>query len=497
MGVTPRSATAAFYFLGHVINFLVNFLATPYLARSLSQQEFGIYGQVIMTLDIANLLFSFGLSNSMALALTPTNKDQIESEFATFFALFALMGLVGSAGIFGFSYCSHWVFGHGGNAVLLRWFAICLFFLYLNHGISRVLIYLDRSKRYVVANILGNLLRVFLMVISLYYYQSLWGVVMSVLAAYVLQFLWGAYYVPFSFFKGEIKYRSFGAILHEGYLLAFTYQLQYAYLYITGIFISYYLGLSQYAIYRSSSFELPLVGSLYIAIGAIMFPTLASHIQQGNYEVVLAFKQRVIRQMAVLIYPATLFMVVFSDVFIPLYLSEKYSAGAPIFAIMSLMILTKVTDFADIITMEKNYKTILRLNLLYFALYIGLLIPLTYFVGIMGAAIAIVLSHYYLCYLYLRQTLLGTTWTVARLLNFAHLGLVVLICLIFALACRLVHSYMNNSIAAFLAIGMIYSLLVYVTILRLGWVDLRLYEPIFSRNNYTQWLFRQITRLAK
>lgn len=496
MSSSSRSAAAAFYFVGHVVNFVVSFLAVPYLARSLSQHDFGVYGQVLMVWEACMLLFNFGLNNSMALALTEQNRANDRSLFSTFTVLIGLMGMACSVFIFLFSYFAPYLFGHTAIMPLLRWASIFALLFFLNNAISRCLIYLNRSKYYVIGNVLGNILRVLIMFIAIHFYHSLWGAIMGVGVGIILQLIIGIWGIPRSFFKGEVQTSQFVPILREGYLLSITYQIQYAYLYLTGVVISYYLGVEQYAIYRNSSFEIPLVGTLYMAINTIMFPSLASQVQQGNYEAVLAFKQRIIKQIAILIYPIIIFMAVFSPCFIELYLSEKYAIGAPVFAIISLSLLTKVSDFGDMMAMQKDYKGILRVNLWYFAVFLLLLFTLMNFLGIVGAALAVSLSAYFMCYLYINQILKHTQWTIDKLLNFRHLAAIIALSTVLSFLFRGFNNYLGHTLISFLSSGILYALVLYGIALRLGWIDLQLYEPIFKKTKITQYLYQQLRRVS-
>jgi O-antigen/teichoic acid export membrane protein len=497
MSQPPRSLAALFFFVGQVVNFAINFLTTPYLARSLSQHEFGTYGQVIMVLDIANILVNFGLVNSLTLAFADPKTRSESDNFATYGALFVGMGIIGSMAVWLFSYISPQIFGHQQAAPLLQWTAICVLLFYLNHLFTRALVHSSRTHYYVVATIVGNIVRVACMLIAVYAYQSLWGVLMSVSVGWVCQVAIVAASVPRRFWGGAIQKEQWLPILREGSLLGFNYQLQYAYLYVSGMLISYYLGLTQYAIYRSSSIEIPLVGTLYVAIAVIMFPHWASQARQGDYEAILTLQRRIIAQVAVLIYPVVVFMVLCSPCFIRLYLSDIYADGAPVFALVSLALLTKIGDFAELLTLRKAYHTILRINLCYFGVFlalIGLLLPVG---GIIGAAAAVAISSFLLAYLYLRQTLYPLGWTLDRLLNFRHLAAILTLCLSCALPVAVLLYYWQCSIVTFLGVGVLYAVVVYAAALRLHWIDLELYAPIFQRYTLTSWLYQLLRRWAK
>lgn len=497
MSRQPRSAAALLFFIGQAINFVISFMATPYLARSLSQHDFGTYGQVLLVLDAVTVLFNLGLNNSMALSLTEPNKEREASIFSTFFALFGLVGLAGGLAIGLFSYFSHYLFGHSDADPLLRLIAIFFVFVQLNYAATRGLLYLDRSRYFVLASVLTTIVRVGSMFIAIHYYQSLQLAILGICLALVFHLLICMYYLPRFFFSGKIKTNTFIPILREGWLLGFNYQLQFSHLYLTGILVSYLLGVEQYAVYRSASFELPIVSTLYSAIATVMFPSLATQIQQGHHEQVLLFKQRVIGQVAALIYPIVIFMVVFSSCMIQLYLSEKYATGTPVFAIMSLLLLTKVTDFAEIMTMEKAYQAILKINIAYFILFLALALLLITFLGIVGAAISVVASGYFVCFLYLRQTLKPVGWSYNQLLNFRHLLTVIAVCTLLALAFRWVIGYWGCSLLSLLGCAILYSIIIYSIAFRYQWIDLPLYEPIFNQTSATRWLYRHLDRLFR
>jgi hypothetical protein len=59
---TSKSAKVLVLTIGNGINILINFLTLPYLVRSLSFEDYGSYGQVIMIISLLQGIFTFNLN---------------------------------------------------------------------------------------------------------------------------------------------------------------------------------------------------------------------------------------------------------------------------------------------------------------------------------------------------------------------------------------------------------------------------------------------------
>ena len=92
--MASRSVKVLLLTFGNGINILMNFIMMPYLARSLSYEEYGTYGQVLMITALLQVIFTFSLNQMVNLVFADSTYKSKES-FATIFYLTLFTSLVG------------------------------------------------------------------------------------------------------------------------------------------------------------------------------------------------------------------------------------------------------------------------------------------------------------------------------------------------------------------------------------------------------------------
>jgi len=76
-----------FLTLAKGVNVVINFLLLPYLARALSYEDYGTYGQILLIMDMTKVLFTSGMGSATYFLLaTHSNAHRVIS--STFFLSF-------------------------------------------------------------------------------------------------------------------------------------------------------------------------------------------------------------------------------------------------------------------------------------------------------------------------------------------------------------------------------------------------------------------------
>jgi len=106
-----------------------------------------------------------------------------------------------------------------------------------------------------------------------------------------------------------------------------------------------------------------------------------------------------------LTYPVLIFLLFNSRDLIVIYLGEKYSQSAIIFAIYNLTLLMRISSYNDVLIAAEKGRLLLYYYLFVFLLNCALNLLLINYFGIVGAAIATVLSLLVFAFLLLKKSM--------------------------------------------------------------------------------------------
>ncbi len=329
-------------------NAVVNFLFLPYFVRVLSREEYGLYGQVILVADTARTVFSLGMATVMYVSLA-RSKDKI-GDFKTIFISSLAQGFLGflaiffSAGLF-----ANW-FHNQQLGTLLRIYSPYILFYIPYLCVNSLLIFLGRARQSLFIVSSGLLLRVILMVGAVQIFHSLSVVFLGLVLLAVVQLAMGLACVPRSYFR-MTRFNTSHALerITLGAQLGFTEVMWFIIMYTDKFMIASLLSVEEFAIYRTATIELPVIGTLYTSIAAIVMPMVSKHYAEGNFDSIVKLKRKLITITAALIYPAIFFLIVFSRTLVTTYFSKKYAAGGVVFAIVSCSLFFRVNDYLDIL----------------------------------------------------------------------------------------------------------------------------------------------------
>lgn len=378
--------------IGNGINILINFLTLPYLVRSLSFDDYGTYGQVLMIVTILQGFFTFNLNQiaNIYFANEEHNPKIVFSTIAKFslgmsllscIVMFASIPIVGSA------------FDNDLLFKLLSFSVLNLFAQVIAPILISALIFFNRVQNTVAILVTTNVLKVATMFYAIQYLHSLEAMMIGLSIVSLIQLVAFLTQVPkdvlsFSYFDKSLAKNMF--VMASP--LAISSLIEKSLVYLDGVMVSAMLTTTAYAFYRAGAVEVPFVAGLYGSVTAIVMPEIAKLYSEKNLNEIIRLKRIAISGTIFFVYPVLIFLFFFAEPLVSTYLSKNYSASILIFMIFNLSLLIRVNDYQDIIIISKNSKFIFKAVFFVAILNLILNYALIKYFGINGAACAFIFS---------------------------------------------------------------------------------------------------------
>lgn len=475
MSKVKKIATLTF---GQGINILINFLFMPYMARVLSYDDYGSYGQVLLIVSFTSSILSFGLSQIIFVYLN-SDKSQ-ETVFSTNLFATTLLGMIG----FLFLYLSATFFGNFLNnpslSKLIPIFGISLIFTLPNQSINSLLIFLNKVKISAFLNVSVNLFKILLVVGAIQIYQSVYLAFVGILISQLVQFLVGIYLTKKSITL-KIDQSLFWEQLTQGFPLGLTGILGSGILYVDGIMVSKILGVQEYAIYRNGAIEVPFISTIYTSIAVIIMPEVTKLFSENKLKEIVELKKKVIMNTMMLTYPILVFLLFNAKDLIVLYLGLKYEASAIIFGVYNLTLLYRVNDYSDILIAANKSRYILYCYFFAFILNLTLNYFFIHLFGTVGAAVSTVLSIFILAFLQLNKTLLIIKSNLKNLIEIKSIIHLICISLIISILLNWLFNLIHTDYVKIILFTISYFSIVYYYLIKVKLFHFDLLSRILKR----------------
>jgi O-antigen/teichoic acid export membrane protein len=387
--------------LAQAFNAFVNFFFFPYFVRVLSQEEYGTYGQVLLVSDTIRTLAALGLGTivyvSMGQAKESKSGLDAASVFKSIFYSSIFLSLVGclitvfSADFFGEFFKNEKI------VWLLKVYALSIIFFIPYTILNSLLIFLGYLKRSVFIFSTILVLKVILIVAAVEVFHSLSAVFYALVGLGFLQLSLMLYFTPKEYLcTGRFRLDFALDRLKLGAQLGFIELIWFCTAYTDRFLVSSELSVDAFAIYRNGTIELPVIGTLYTSIAAIILPLVSKLYSEKKYDEIVALKKRSITATCGVLYPIICYLIVFSYPLVLGYFSSKYEASALVFAIISCNLFLRVNDYQDILVSAAKGKTLVAIYLVTFILNLFASYFLIRKFGYIGAAFS-TLASYFIC----------------------------------------------------------------------------------------------------
>jgi len=447
------------------VGFIIHFISAPFLARSLTLEDNGIYNQTILVVDIAFMLFSLGISNVTYLYL----KRKDFSRYDVFWGNLMLAFSVGVLGAFLIFFVSPLVADYFSAPDLENYLKIyCLVvFFRLPLGVTEAAVILfGRIRAFTQRSLILAVFKTGSLILIIQLTQNLTLVFSAFVLLNLIQLLYSLFLVPKVFYQNiSWKKKTMVKMLGEGFIIALNSIFGKATLLMDKTIVSSMLMPQQFAIYRNGAIEIPFFSGIYRTISTTVLPELSRLFSEGKIHEIVRLKQKAIANTAFIIYPVLIFLLFFNDRFIFLYLSERYMGSVPVFTIFNLTLLIRINSYGDIILVAGKYKTLIKITAIGFLLGVALNIIFIKAFGYIGAAIATLITIAAINYFYLVLTSRILKIPIFAFFDFTYLFKILLLCSLLAFGLSKIPAD-RESVVMFLATVLFYAVICYYIILR-------------------------------
>ncbi len=474
-----RIKNIAFVSLAQILNTVVSILCVPYLSRSLSVIDYGTYSQVLLIQGLFVSIFGFGLSTVLIYYFNTT--DRKKSFITSLYG--ALAGGLASGIImyFGSSLLAN-SFSNPEIIPLLKIYSLAPLISITSGIFNTVLVCQNKVKNMAFNALLINALRLGVIFIAINIYHSLGLVFVSIMAVDLLGILIAGMMIPKDLF-GLITpdFAFLGNQILKGINLSLTGLIGYLMFYTDSLMVSYFKGPESFAIYKNGAFEVPFFASIYGSIAAVILPEITKLINAGELSKVAQLKRIVIENSIIIIYPALIFLLVFNQELISLYLSDKYLLSSGVFLIFNLTLLIRINDYADVLIATGKTAYILKVYI--FAFLLNLLLNYLFIetIGIAGAALATVIA---ILIVAVFQLIASEKLLQERLITFKILKsafLVISLSLVLSYSIKSAMHLLTQSKWMIVVSGLIYASLILIVFIKTNLLDKRVLNNLILK----------------
>jgi len=465
--------------IGQGINTIVNLLFLPYLARTMSYEEYGSYGQTLLVVDLFKALLMMGIPQLVFVYLAQkkeTEKSVVTNSVFSGFVLGSICVLI----LFVSNSVLAGLFGNERIKILIIIYSFSALFHLPMQNINSVLVFRHQIQKSVLIQILGNLLKIGLVFISIHVYSSLEMVMFSLVAASVFQLLLSVVFSRADLKVALISLKMVVNQIKHGFPLGLTGVIGTLMLASDGYFVSSFLSIKEYAVFRNGALEVPFISIIYGSIAAIILPEVTKLFHQNKFEEIVAMKRSAMRNTAAIIYPVMIFLMCFSNEAIAFYLGKMYVESGAIFMVYTFALFIRINDYADVlISAKKNflilisYAVSLLVNIILNVLFVQAF-------GAIGAAIATVVSLFVLAGMQLFFTLKLLKVSFLSFVDLKSTLLIIIMSALLSFGLDLLLDFLTQKLLIISAI-LAYFLLIYLSLYKLNIIDKRIVQAIIPK----------------
>lgn len=460
------------------INFLVNFVTSPFLARKLSYADNGTFGQINLLNGYLTVLFGLGIVSIINLLLVEYKNNENKVLNANFWIQLG-MGLACAFSVYIFSQSIAKLFNNENLSEYLILYLPSTIFIILTNGFIYYYVHFDKAESLSYITVGLNLIRVIAIyyavnILNSLYYTIILINVVNMVGFFTYTFFMRKWFFPLSFPQlSVVKY-----IIKLGYPYLGLSIIGYSILNINGVVVSNLLGVEKFAIYRNGALEIPFVATLYTSVAAVTMPRMVEYIKNGNNLLALKLKRNTSLAVALMIYPLVFFCIFNGQELIELYLGDKYIESGIIFSIINIAVLIRINNYSDILTIKKKPLKVIYPNIYTLVISLLLVFPMVKFFGIEGPAISYVLSILLLSIFLILNSAKELEASFFDYFDFKKLAIISAVCIFYALISSL---FMNTNIVTIITLGVLYTIFVYLTLWKLKLIDADLLPESVNR----------------
>jgi O-antigen/teichoic acid export membrane protein len=467
---------ASYLMYGKLFAFSLRIFIPIILVRILSQDNYGLYRQILLVALTFDSLLRFGIPNSL-FYFFPT-AEQKEEKRQLLSQSFYLLLFIGFLFLPIFYLLRKPISNYFQHDLLINFiYPLGLFiFFFLASAILEFIFILEKKSKVVFGYLIVNqIVRQVLVLVGAWAFRSLVAVIWLLVAFSFLRMAILYFYLKKNYnlkltgwdrdyFSSQIQY---SVPLGMGGIIA-TIRRSF-----DDIILSKFLTPGNYGIYSIGKFRLQFVDLIYESVGNVVLPKISLYRKQGAHHKSRELWHEMVIKFSVVTLPLVVFFLVLAEPLFVFLFTEDYLSSVLIFRIFLIMLLAQMLHHGTILRMYNETKFIFKANLISSA--IGIL--LGYFLirnyGMIGGAIASVLTFHLNCYLQLHRTKLILDLNFSELLPWKSIGTVMLFSLLPAPLLFLAFGFHLNDILTLAAGALFYFPIVLILFLKFNYLDLK------------------------
>ena len=392
--------------ISKILTLCITMITTMLLARFRTLEEYGTYSQLQLMISLFTSLFMLGLPNSINYFLARAKSHEEQGEFLSVYytvstALSVLLGIVMVCSI-------PLIEGYFKNPAIRSFAYFLAIYPWANvisSSIANVLVVYQKTGFLIVFNLLQSVMLLGAVVVVQALGLGFREYMVCNVAVYALLAL--SVYVISSNLCGGMRVSFDRAWIVR--ILKFSVPLGLASivgtldLEIDKLLIGRLMSTSELAVYTNAAKELP-VTIVASSITAVLMPRLAKMLRDGNNREAVALWGAATELSVIVTGLIVAGVVAYAKDVMELLYSAKYLSGVPVFRVYTLTLLLRVTYFGIVLNALGNTKEIMYCSVGALILN-AILNPLLYLcLGIIGPAIATLLSIFVISMLQLYLT---------------------------------------------------------------------------------------------
>jgi O-antigen/teichoic acid export membrane protein len=430
---------AGYLFFAKLLSFITRFAIPLVLVRIFSQEDFGIYRQLLLAGSFFIPILKLGAQQSLFFMYTPENARRLFAQTVFFFVsitiIFApLYFLLREPLVLLFK-----------NDNFSQYIVLCYLYTFFTISASvleTILILEKNSNKVFLYVFFSDTFRATLILVSAFLFYN----VEYVFGAQVL-FQGLTFLILFIYL--QIKYKIFNikkwdkqlikSQFNYAYPLGLSESLRTVATRINVVFLNLFLTSTEYAEYTVARFRIPMLTEFYRTVGRVTRPKIAEYYREGNIRKATTLWHSQITKFSYVTIPMVVFFFVMANPIITFLYTEKYESSVDIFRILLLLLLLQTTSWGTIPKGFNETKFVLLSNTI--SMMSGV-VSAWFFIkywGLAGVALSLVLTLWIDVFMQLIKSkyilkLKFTTWLPWKNIVIAYLiSLVLAIPLLFIL----------------------------------------------------------------
>jgi len=380
------------------INLVVSIITTMIFARLLTKQDLATYKQTFLAYEFLVPLLTLGLPEALFYFLPQNKRHERHLVLDNMLLLFIM-------GIFFFLFL---LFG-GTNVISLRFnnpelnktLKYLIFYPILSFpimSISSILLVKEKVKLLSIWNILSNiLLTVSLLVVCLITKNYIFLVYIRILFAFF--FLVSICIILNCILsKTLVKYKpdliSMKEMLLYAIPLGLSTLLGQLSIQLDKVIVSIMTTPEQFISYANGAIQIPIIGTITGAISSIIIVDFVKYHKENNNIAIIDLFHNAARKSAIIIFPAMIFLLFWGDIFIICLYSDKYIESILPFRLYLLILPIRIVQYGPVLMAIGKSKNIFYRSIGDLLINLVLSVLLVYFIGMMGAVIATIITLY-------------------------------------------------------------------------------------------------------